>query len=134
LSDAEIIKSKSVFKYNDGEKEKVLVVTPIFLRLSISKPEETTYAFMMGAVPKETIIEVTLFKWNDLKLYSFCLIALILSLLMSTYCVHKTSSAVIFPLRQLNMRMTEILKDEHLDAASLDSNNSSGKCLEIRNL
>ena len=89
---------------------------------------------MMGAVPKETIIEVTLFKWGDLKLYSFCLVALILSLLMSAYCVHKTSSAVIFPLRQLNMRMTEILKDEHLDAASLDSNDSSGKCLEIRNL
>lgn len=109
LSDAETIKNRSIFKYFDGLADKTVVVTPIFLRLSQSKQEETTYAFMMGAVHKETIIEVTLFHWSDLKLYGACMIALIFSLLMSAFCVHKTSSAVIFPLRQLNMRMTEIL-------------------------
>jgi len=120
LSNAETIKQKSIFKYYDGEADKTVVITPIFLRFSLSKQEETTYAFMMGAVPKETIIDVTLFHWSDLKLYSVCVIALIFSLLLSAFCVHKTSSAVIFPVRQLNMRMTEILSDENLDAVSLD--------------
>ena len=87
-------------------------MSPIYLDLKNNNgTEETqnTYAFMMGAVPEETIIEVALYQSSDLKLYLACGLALFLSLLLSTYCVHKTSFAVIFPLRKLNMRMTEIL-------------------------
>ena len=113
----------------------MLIVSTINLRLKHLKNEsneELTYAFMMGAVPKSPKINVKMFKWSDLKTYSACLIALILSMMISAYCVHRTSSAVMFPLRQLNMRMTEILQDEKLDSATLDS--QSEKCKEIRNL
>ena len=126
-----------IFQFKDGSgDEKTLVVSPIYVDLEGgeigTEDKPNTYAFMMGAVPEETIIEVALYQSSDLKLYLACGLALFLSLLLSTYCVHKTSFAVIFPLRKLNMRMTEILQDEHLDAVSLD--NESGQCKEISNL
>ena len=113
-----------IFQFKDGSgDEKTLVVSPIYVDLEGgeigTEDKPNTYAFMMGAVPEETIIEVALYQSSDLKLYLACGLALFLSLLLSTYCVHKTSFAVIFPLRKLNMRMTEILQDEHLDAVSL---------------
>lgn len=104
-----------IFQFEDGSGDrKTLVVSPIYVNLEGhigTEDKPNTYAFMMGAVPKETIIEVALYQSSDLTLYLACGLALFLSLLLSTYCVHKTSFAVIFPLRKLNMRMTEILQD-----------------------
>lgn len=91
------------------------------------------YTFLMGAVPKKTTIEVTMFQWGDLKFYGPCFAAVVFSMLLSTCCVLETSNAVINPLRQLNMRMTEILQDESLEVVSLD-NHSTDRCREIKSL
>ena len=61
---------------------------------------------------------------EDLKYYGAIFVTLIVSLLLSTYCVFQTSHTVIKPLRILNMRMNEILQEDNYDAVSLDS--SSG--------
>ena len=65
--------------------------------------------------------------------YALCLLALIVSLCCSTYCVYETSKAVINPLSQLNMRMTEILQDD-INAVSLDTGDAEGKSADIKSL
>lgn len=83
-------------------------------------------------MPKPIDIDIGLFDISDLKYYSAMLVALVLSLLLSAYCVFQTSHAVIKPLRILNMRMNEILQEENYNEVSLDS--SGGTCKEIKNL
>ena len=73
-----------------------------------------------------------MFTLEDLKFYAIIVATLVLSLLLSTYCVFQTSHAVIKPLRILNQRMNEILKANNYNELGLDS--SSGKCQEIREL
>lgn len=79
---------------------------------SISDQEnaERTVAFYIGVVPKEQKINVNVFELSDLKYYGSVAAVLIVSLILSTYCVFQTSHAVIKPLRILNMRMNEILQ------------------------
>ena len=67
-----------------------------------------------------------------MKYYSAIAACLIFSLLLSTYCVNQTSSAVIKPLRILNMRMNEILQEDNYNEVQLDC--SSGQCKEIKDL
>ena len=67
------------------------------------------YIFYMGVVSKEVPINVQVFEPRDLLYYGAIFTILVLSLLLSTYCVFQTSHAVIKPLRALNMRMNEIL-------------------------
>ena len=83
-------------------------------------------------MPKDSIIEVKVFEWSDIKYYSAILLTLIISLLLSTYCVFQTSHAVIKPLRVLNMRMNEILQDDNYDQSALEG--QSGGCEEIAKL
>ena len=87
----------------------------------------------MGAVLPEIVIEVTLITPLDIVYYTLCIVALIMSLCCSTFCVYQTSKAVINPLSQLNMRMTEILQDD-INAVSLDNDDAEGKCSDIKNL
>ena len=92
--------------------------------------DNRTYSFYLGVVPKEIEIEVKVFEAGDLIYYGAILVTLIMSLLLSTYCVFQTSHAVIKPLRVLNMRMNEILQSGDYSEVHLDSN--SGKCKEIK--
>ena len=115
-----------------------MVVAPIRLQLkdlssNLSKDTSRTSIFLMGAVPKEIVISVKLVTTLDIVYYALCLSALIVSLCCSTYCVYKTSKAVINPLSQLNMRMTEILQDD-INAVSLDTGDGEGKCADIKSL
>ena len=66
-----------------------------------------------------------------MKYYGSILVTLILSLLLSTYCIFQTSNAVLKPLRVLNMRMNEILQDDNFDEVSLGQ---GGGCEEIAKL
>ena len=113
-------------KFNDGiTTEKTLIVAPIFLSLNDeSVDSERTFCFYLGLVPKDESVDVKVFMLEDLKYYGAIFVTLIVSLLLSTYCVFQTSHTVIKPLRILNMRMNEILQEDNYDAVSLDS--SSG--------
>ena len=75
-------------------------------------------------MPRDESVDVKVFMLEDLKYYGAIFVTLIVSLLLSTYCVFQTSHTVIKPLRILNMRMNEILQEDNYDAVSLDS--SSG--------
>ena len=80
---------------SSGYKKKHLIVAPIYLSLKDEVidsegeqiEESRTYSFYMGVVPKETTIEVKSFEWSDLKYYAAILVTLVLSLMLSTYCV-----------------------------------------------
>lgn len=115
-----------------------MVVSPIMLQLKdLSKLSTTDYnrssIFLMGAIPTDIVINVQLFTPEDIVIYSLCMIALLVSLCCSIYCVFQTSKAVIKPLSQLNMRMTEILHDD-INAVSLDNGDAEGKCADIKRL
>ena len=128
--------------FKDGTKsgdefiEKQLIVAPVFLSLEDTQGFDgdypRTYCFYVGVVPTQTEVDVSPFELSDLKYYAAILVTLVLSLILSTYCVFQTSHAVIKPLRVLNMRMNEILQEENYNEVSLDT--SSGKCKEIKNL
>ena len=116
-------------------KEKSLIVSPIYLSLQDTKDtssESRTYSFYVAVVPEETTIQVEVFEMSDLKYYGAIFLVLILSLLLSTYCVFQTSHAVIKPLRILNTRMNEIMQEGNYNEVNLDD--SSGKCKEINSL
>ena len=70
------------------------------------------YKFYIAVVPQEIPIDVKNFEVSDLRYYAAIFVTLVISLLLSTYCVFQTSHAVIKPLRILNMRMNEILQDD----------------------
>ena len=80
----------------------------------------------------EIAIVVKAFEWKDMKYYSAIFVTLILSLVLSTYCVFQTSHAVIKPLRVLNMRMSEILQEDNNAEVALEG--QSDGCEEIAKL
>ena len=130
--------------FKDGERaadtgeliEKSMVVAPVMLQLQdlsithVLDGSTRTSVFLIGVVPQEIVISVRLVTSDDIIYYVFCLVALIISLCISSYCVYETSKAVINPLTHLNMRMTEILHDD-INAVSLDA---EGKCSDIKSL
>lgn len=71
---------------------------------------ERTVSYYIGVVPQEQKINVEVFQPSDLINYAIIVATLVLSLILSTYCVFQTSHAVIKPLRILNTRMNEILQ------------------------
>ena len=97
-----------------------------------TKRTNRTYVFYTGVVLAKFSITVSVFEVNDLIYYSLIAAALVLSLLLSTYCVFQTSHQVIRPLRILNTRMNEILQEDNYD--SLDLDGLGGKCKEISDL
>ena len=127
-------------KFNDGSGtgDKSLIVSPVYLSLEDFNSVRSggnaprSYSFYVGVVPVPTVVPVKSFEWSDFKYYAAILCTLVLSLLLSTYCVFQTSHAVIKPLRILNMRMNEILQADNYNEVHLDS--SSGKCKEIKGL
>lgn len=68
-------------------------MAPIFLALNdiattdVNSGESRQYQFYIGVVPKEIPINVKNFELSDLKYYGAILATLIVSLLLSTYCV-----------------------------------------------
>jgi hypothetical protein len=78
-------------KFLDGSSdvEKTLIVAPIFLQLSDDDRDSSSraYSFYVGVVPQETTIIVKLLEADDFKYYAAIFAAIILSLILSTYCV-----------------------------------------------
>ena len=84
------------FTYRDGTKndntgdyvDRDLIVAPIYLTLDSGQGTgERTYCFYLGVVPKRLVINVKAFAMSDIKYYGAIFIGLVLSLLLSTYCV-----------------------------------------------
>ena len=59
---------------------------------------------------------------------------MILSFLLSIYCVFQTSHTVVRPLRVLNARMNEILQSNNLNDALTPNQNDEETCREIKEL
>ena len=97
-------------KDGDSFAEKSLIFAPIKVSLAHTSVddyaeeinEERTISFYIGVVPLTQKVSVDVFTLEDLKFYAMIVATLILSLLLSTYCVFQTSHAVIKPLRILN--------------------------------
>ena len=80
-------------------------------------------------MPIDEVIDLKAFEWSDMKFYGSVFVILVVSLMLSTYCIFQTSHAVIKPLRVLNQRMNEILQAENFDEVQLDGH--EGQCQEI---
>ena len=87
--------------FKDGTKEggdfaeKSLIFAPIKVSLAHTSVddyaeeinEERTISFYIGVIPLQQKVSVDVFTLEDLKFYALIVATLILSLLLSTYCV-----------------------------------------------